>query len=257
MQLGKLAIGLISAIATISTTQFVAFSQQQPHNSQTATIAQATNSQTTKFKVRIENISTKDEFTSSNGMKWSLDFSPGVWLVHKNDDPIFTMAQKDRGQGLEAIAEDGNPMMLAKSLENQSGIQSRGIFNTPVGAIKPKGIRPGQVFEFTFNATPGEKLSLTTMFGQSNDWFYAPKGSGIALFDANGKAISGDITSQILLWNDGTEVDEEPGIGKNQGPRQKSPNTGANENGVVQMVKDNSAYAQTSKVMRVTIIPEG
>jgi hypothetical protein len=94
------------------------------------------------------------------------------------------------------------------------------------------------------------------MFGQSNDWFYAPNESGITLFDGNGKPISGDVTSQIMLWNAGTEVDEEPGIGTNQGPRQKAPNTGVDENGVVQVVNDQAAYSHTDKVMRVTITPQ-
>jgi hypothetical protein len=60
----------------------------------------------------------------------------------------------------------------------------------------------------------------------------------------------------MVLLDDGTEVDEEPGIGPNQGPRQKAPNTGAEENGVVQKVNDQAAYGETEKVMRVTITPE-
>jgi hypothetical protein len=50
-------------------------------------------------------------------------------------------------------------------------------------------------------------------------------------------------------------VDEEPEIRPNQGPRQKAPNTGAEENGVVQKVNDQAAYVDTSKVMR-TITPQ-
>jgi hypothetical protein len=37
------------------------------------------------------------------------------------------------------------------------------------------------------------------MFAQSNDLFYAPVEEGIALFDASGKPIAGDVISQILL----------------------------------------------------------
>lgn len=256
MQLRKLAIALVLAIAATVSAQSTILASGKFKNIPQPLITQATKSQVTKFKVRIENISTQDEFTASNGTKWTLDFSPGAWLVHTNDDPIFTAGQKDRGQGIEAIAEDGNPTMLAQSLPNLRGVLSSGVFNTAVGATKVGGIRPGQVFEFTVSAKPGAKLSFVTMFGQSNDWFYAPDGAGIALFDANGKPISGDITSKVMLWNAGTEVDQEPGIGSQQGPRQKAPNTGAAENGVVQVVNDQAAYAQTSQVMRVTIIPE-
>jgi hypothetical protein len=90
------------------------------------------------------------------------------------------------------------------------------------------------------------------MMGQSNDWFYAPGESGIELFK-NGKPISGDITEQIILWDAGTEVDQEPGIGSDQGPRQKAPNTGQPENGVVRKVQDGKAYSNASEIMRVTI----
>lgn len=212
-------------------------------------------SQVTRFKVRIENVSAKEQFTASNGTAWTLDFSPGVWLVSRESAPLFTPGQKDRGQGIEAIAEDGDPTNLAKLLQSQKSVQSSGVFNTAVGAMRAGGIRPGQTFEFTIAAIPGEKLSFVTMFGQSNDWFYAPQ-SGIALFDASGKPVGGDVTSQIILWNAGTEVDEEPGIGATQGPRQKAPNTGVNENGIVQQVQYTAAYAQISQVMRVTITPE-
>ena len=97
-------------------------------------------------------------------------------------------------------------------------------------------------------------MTLTTMMGQSNDWFYAPNELGIELF-TDGKPISGDITSQIILWDVGTEVDQEPGIGSDQGPRQKAPNTGKAENGVVRKVEDGKAYSRASEVMRVTIKP--
>jgi hypothetical protein len=87
------------------------------------------------------------------------------------------------------------------------------------------------------------------MMGQSNDWFYGPGESGIELF-TDGKPISGDISSQIILWDVGTEVDQEPGIGTDQGPRQKAPNTGKAENGVVRKIEDGKAYSKASDVMR-------
>jgi hypothetical protein len=219
--------------------------------------ASAPDNQATQFKVQIENISKTNAFKASNGKEWTLDFSPGVWLVQDQSAQLFTVGQTDRGQGLEAIAEDGKPDPLAKSLANQPGVISTGEFKTAVGALKPGGIRPGQVFEFTVNATPGQQLSFATMFGQSNDWFYAPDENGIALFDAKDQPIRGDVTAQIQLWNDGSEVDEEPGIGPNQGPRQSAPNTGTAENGVVKVIQGTSPYNQASQVMRVTITPEG
>ena len=128
------------------------------------------------------------------------------------------------------------------------------VFNTPAGASAPGPITPGAAYELTVSAVPGDRLSMTLMMGQSNDWFYAPDESGIELFK-DGKAINGDITSQIILWNAGTEVDQEPGIGSDQGPRQKAPNTGKAENGVVQKVQDGKSYSQASSLMRITVKP--
>jgi hypothetical protein len=104
------------------------------------------------------------------------------------------------------------------------------------------------------SAAPGDRLSITLMMGQSNDWFYAPAESGIELFK-NGRAISGDISSQIILWDAGTEVDQEPGIGSDQGPRQKAPNSGKAENGVVHKIQDGKVYSTASKVLRITVMP--
>lgn len=207
-----------------------------------------------KFTVRIENISKPDMFTASNGTKWSLAFSPGVAVVHSDKAPLFSAGKKDRGQGLESQAEDGDPSTLAKSLANGKGIKSVTVFNTPVGASAPGPITPGSAYEVTVSAMPGDRLSLTLMMGQSNDWFYAPSEAGIDLYK-NGRAISGDITAQLSMWNAGTEVDQEPGIGSDQGPRQTAPNTGKAENGVVTKVQDGKAYSKPSEVMRVIITP--
>lgn len=212
------------------------------------------NGEATKFTVRIENTTKPDAFTASNGVKWSLAYSPGTAVVHTENAPIFNAGKKDRGKGLEAQSEDGDPSMLAKSLEGAKGIKSVAVFNKSVGASGPGPITPGAAYEVTVSALPGDKLSLTLMMGQSNDWFYAPAESGIELFK-DGRAINGDITSQIMLWDAGTEVDQEPGIGSDQGPRQKGPNTGKAENGMVKKVADGKTYTDAPSVMRVTIKP--
>jgi len=219
-----------------------------------AAMASANGDQPTKFTVRVENTTKPDAFTASNGVKWSVAYSPGTAVVHTVNAPIFSAGKKDRGKGLGAQSEDGDPSMLAKSLKGAKGIKSVAVFNTPVGARGPGPITPGAAYEITVSAVPGERLSLTLMMGQSNDWFYAADESGIELFK-DGKAISGDITSQIMLWDVGTEVDQEAGIGSQQGPRQKGPNTGKAENGVVKKVADGKSYADAPSVMRVTIKP--
>jgi len=58
----------------------------------------AEHSGATKFKVRIENISNPDEQTASNGTKWPFALSPGVWVLHNRNTPLFTTEKHDRGE---------------------------------------------------------------------------------------------------------------------------------------------------------------
>ncbi|UCC84797.1 MAG: spondin domain-containing protein [Gemmatimonadota bacterium] len=185
----------------------------------------------------------------------TVPLSPGVWAVHTADAVLFTAGQADHGDGLEALAEDGDPSGLAAALAGQSGVVSSGAFTTPDGASMAGVILPGQSYSFTVTATPGAKLSLATMFVQSNDLFYAPDEEGIALFSMGGSPVSGDVTSQFMLWDAGTEVNQEPGIGLDQAPRQSAPDSGAEENGTVRLVNDGYTYPSVSDVIRVTVTP--
>jgi hypothetical protein len=207
-----------------------------------------------KFTVRIENVSNADGQTAANGDKWPFALSPGLWVLHQREVRLFREGNR-AVNGLEAQAEDGNPGEIVRVLESRehSGMQ-HGVFNTPVGASGPGPIGPGGAYEFTFTAKPGMRLSVLTMFGQSNDWFYAPKRQGVDLFN-NGKPLSGDITSEFMLFDAGTEANEEPGVGPNQAPRQKGPNTGAAENGKVHAAKDSMFFSKTGQLFRVTITP--
>jgi hypothetical protein len=210
------------------------------------------------FTVRIENVSAANALKLSNGKTEPVGVAPVLYLVHTNRAPLFASGEPDRGKGLEALAEDGPTAPLEKSLKDQPGIVHVGSTNTPVGAGSPGDIWPGQAFEFKLTAKPGERLTFAAMFVQSNDLFYAPRQDGIALFDASGKPISGNVTAQILLWDAGTEVNEEPGLGPNQAPLQAAPNTGPAEHGVVRPiteVKDGFHYPTVPEVLRVTITP--
>ncbi|HZI61947.1 MAG TPA: spondin domain-containing protein [Pyrinomonadaceae bacterium] len=222
------------------------------------TVAVATRKgEPTKFTVRVENISNPEGMTASNGQKAPFALSPGMFVLSEKNAALFTEGKPARN-GLEMQAEDGDPSGLVTSLvARHHSSNLHGVFNTPVGAMAAGPIGPGDSFEFTVTSTPGMKFFMTQMFGQSNDWFYAPAANGIALFDAKGTALTGDITEKFILWDAGTEKDEEIGIGANQGPRQKGPNTGEAENGVVHRVKDSRWQGKNAEFFRVTITPEG
>jgi len=151
--------------------------------------------------------------------------SPGAFIVSTSMDTLFVEGNVDRGEGLESLAEDGDPTALISDLSAMSSVPASGVFNTPDGADAPGPALPNDSYSFTFEAAPGDYLSFATMFVQSNDWFFAPASSGINLF-ADGAPISGDISQMVSLWDAGTEVDETPGEGPNQGARQSGPNTG-------------------------------
>lgn len=204
----------------------------------------------TKFKVTIENLGS-DEVT------YPTVFSPGVYVVQKQkSEPLFMEGYPDYGDGLEHIAEDGNPQMLYNSLMNNSKVRESGAFSIPVGGEMPSPILPGHSYEFYITAKNKDHFTLATMFAQSNDIFIAPNSWGIPLFDGNKEPINGDVTMYLQLWDAGTEVNEEPGVGPNQAPRQSAPNTGIDENGVVHLVDDGYTYPNVSDMIKVTVTPQ-
>lgn len=210
----------------------------------------------TKFKVRIENISNAAGFSAANGMKWPFAISPGAYSIHRGSgNPLFKVGTYAGHTGLEAQAEDGNPEMLVTVASHHAGVLTNGTFNVPAGASMPGPVTPGAAFEFQVMATPGAHLFITFMFGQSNDLFFGNE-NGLDLFDKSGKPLEGDVTSQFGLWDAGTEVNEEPGIGPNQAPRQKGPNTGMSERRKVGPVKDGFTYPNITDVLRITVTPE-
>jgi hypothetical protein len=211
----------------------------------------------TKFTIKVGNISNGEALKLSNGKTAPFVSAPVLWVIHTSAaNPIFTGGQPDAGMGLEALAETGNPEPLAKSLTGTEGLVSVGADALPIGANAQGPLTPGQGYTFEVSASPGQNLSVAWMFGQSNDLFYS-NDRPIALFDAAGKPKSGDMTLQLSLWDAGTEVNEEPGLGPNQGPRQKTPDAGVAERKAVAHVSDRFTYPRTPDVLRVSIAPAG
>ena len=209
-----------------------------------------------RFKIKVENISKGAVLKLSNGKTAPFVSAPVLWVIHAGSiNPIFVGGKPDAGAGLELLAETGNPTQLIESLSGKEGIVV-GAAATPVGGAAEGPITPGQSYEFEVEALPSQQLSTAWMFGQSNDLFYS-NARPIALFDTSGRPKSGEMTTQLSLWDAGTEVNEEPGLGPNQGPRQKTPEAGLRENQGIAQVRDDYAYPRTADVLRVTITPVG
>ncbi len=211
-------------------------------------------SNATTFTVRVENISKGEALKLSTGKTAPFVAAPTFWALHTGaGNPIFTGGQPEPGNGLEQLAETGNPEGLVKYVSAVSGVAAVGANARPIGATGDGPLTPGQAYEFEVSASPGQSLSLAWMFGQSNDLFYSNE-RPIALF-VGGKPVSGDMTAQISLWDAGTEVNEEPGLGPNQAPRQKSPDAGTAEKQSIAHVRDRYDYPGTGQVLRLTITP--
>lgn len=190
----------------------------------------------TSFTIRISSVSKDDTLRVPGAAAVKAPIAPGVFLV----DRAATVFEpgKPASAELQALAEDGNFEPLQKVLAQHFGERS-GMF------------APG--LEFTVTAKPGDRLSFATMFVQSNDKFYAPAGGGLTLFDAGGKPVSGDLTIAVRLFDAGTEIDQQPGAGPDQAPRQKSANQGADQDKAVAEADDGFTYPAVAEVLRLEI----
>ncbi len=179
-------------------------------------------------------------------------FAPGVVVVHGQEvNPLFDMDVADRGQGLEGLAEDGDPGPLNTNVSMMDGVMSSVVFNTPDGESAPAPLMGGATYSISFEAAEGDYLSFATMLIHTNDIFFAVDEGGVALF-SNGQGITANITDKISLWDAGTEVNEFPGAGNSQ-PARGGGNSGTDENGTVRVVNDGFTYPGVSQMIRVMI----
>jgi len=215
-----------------------------------------------EFRVRLENVSDGSTLQTTDGGK-PVPMSPGAYAVHTADEPVFTPGEPERGNGLEEIAEDGAPpSKLAEALSARDSVTDAGAFAVPTGADGPGPLLPGNDYEFTVEASAGKPtryLSLVTMFVQSNDVFLALGGAdGMELF-ADGEPNVGNVTDSFGLWDAGTEINQEPGVGEDQAPRQRDTNIGDVERGTVAPIAEVNGYEYPSvdEVARLTVTPTG
>ncbi|AZA52829.1 spondin domain-containing protein [Chryseobacterium sp. G0201] len=163
--------------------------------------------------------------------------SPALVVVYSGDkNPIYELGKVDDGKGLKEIAQMGNVTKLQNSLKSSPNV--KGIYvagNAPVA--------PGSKIMTKFQSSPGDKIAYVTMFGFSNDWFYANEQS----IDAS--AI-GDVTSKTTLFDSGTGVDQYPGAGNHQALFGGTPQV---ENVVISKVGNQFPNPSVQNVLKVTI----
>lgn len=216
------------------------------------------------FTVRVENVSDGETLmTTAEGdaADQPVPLTPVVWAVHTRDEPIFSAWEEERRNGLEELAEDGKPARLAETLAGRDTVVESGVAAVPVGGDDPGPLTPGHAYEFSFDAKPGSPqlyLSFVTMFIPSNDAFYAIGGpSGVRLFGQGNSPMAGNVTGHVDLWDTGTEINEEPGVGENQPQRQRGGGVGLTERGTVAPMDhvNGYEYPATEDVLEVRLTP--
>lgn len=142
-----------------------------------------------------------------------------------------------------------NTITVENVLDSRPLVQS-GTFK---GTGEPAVILPNQSVTIHFSAAKGEALTFATMYGWSNDLFFAPANPGILVYDANGTPIEGDVSSQIKLWDNGTRINQVPGAAVNH------PGTADIKN--ITEVNGTDAqgntYLSASKLMQATLKYDG
>jgi hypothetical protein len=138
--------------------------------------------------------------------------SPVLVVVYNGiDNPIYKTGEKDRGQGLKELAQKGNADVLAAALTGMPGVKHVYVLPAPdTKVLLPViGEQSGGIVNHDIEVEKGDRLAIATMYGFSNDWFFATKGNGI-------KPEPGDISATTELYNDGTAIDQFPGAGITQ-----------------------------------------
>ncbi|MCP5027514.1 MAG: hypothetical protein GY929_14650 [Actinomycetia bacterium] len=160
-----------------------------------------------EFTVRVANV--------SGSSAYSTPVAPGAFTVHKGGRPVYKLNKKDKGRGLESLAEDGDSGPLYEWLNRRAvvasplapgayvagpdgqiftvglpdagnGLESLAedgspgalagtLVGTDVGTFGMAPAFPGDSYQFQVTAKRGDRLDFATMLVQSNDWFFAPE----------------------------------------------------------------------------------
>ncbi|WP_267292208.1 spondin domain-containing protein [Parachryseolinea silvisoli] len=112
-----------------------------------------------------------------------------------------------------SCSDDDDAMTESTTITIENVLDSKPLVES--GSFKGTGtppvILPGQSVSFSFSAAKNQRLTFATMYGWSNDLFFAPENPGIALYNDNGTPITGDVSSHVRLWDNGTRVNQAPG----------------------------------------------
>lgn len=157
----------------------------------------------------------------------------------------FTACEKDDND-----SENMNTTISIENVLDSKPLVETGTFK---GTAIPPVILLGQSVSFQFSAAKGEAVTFATMYGWSNDLFFAPENPGIKLYNVDGTPIEGDVSSQIKLWDNGTRVNQVPGSEVSHPGVAESKNV-TKVNGTD---AQGNAYLAASSLMKATLQYDG
>ncbi|KIO75137.1 hypothetical protein TH53_22215 [Pedobacter lusitanus] len=169
-----------------------------------------------------------------------------LWLFAAILPLTFTACKKD---AVTPVPSNKTTITVENVLNSSSLVES-GTFQ---GTGTPPVILPGQAVSFRFSASVGQAVTFASMYGWSNDLFFAPANPGIQLYDQNKKPVEGDVSAQIKLWDNGTRINQKPGMAVNHpGIAENNPVTEVNGKDA-----QGNTYLPASSLVKATLKYEG
>ena len=184
-----------------------------------------------------------------------MKLAPGLVVVHDATVSLFAEGEAASPE-LESAAEDGDPQAVIDALTGAEGVFAVALLtHEDEVTYEAAAMLPGQDGRRQITGPGNAVVSVAFMFGESNDIFFA-NAEPIPLWD--GDVNAGDWTSSIALWDAGSEVNQEPGLGADQAPRQSAAGQGTAEDGVVTAVDgvDSNGYVYPGVAAVVSLVAE-
>ncbi len=210
------------------------------------------------FTLKLSNLSSPGEGLATDGTAYDLAFAPGLVVVHSPEFRLFAVGEASPYAELEALAEDGEPTRLATALGAEPDVHSTGFLqytNEVDYEAAPMG--PGASAYTTADIAADQRFSVLFMYGQSNDVIIA--GLGLAAFDPERAALDVDLASSFHFYDLGTELNQEPGVGADQAPRQSAPGEGAAEDVPVEQIigtdDEGYTYPESAELLSLALYP--
>lgn len=192
-----------------------------------------------------DNIELGDYIAGQTGIFTPL--SPVLVVVYNGiDNPIYKTGENDRGKGLKNLAQKGDASVLAAYLETLPGVKNVYVLPAESSTVLLPMINgaAGSKVSQDLNVSKGDRVAIATMYGLSNDWFFASKDNGV---DAMEK---GDISNTIGLYDDGTAVNQFPGAGITQFNLAGTP---LDESKAIEAVPNPNEFTTLPSIIKVTL----